>query len=149
MNSAQKLRVLNKFNNIPIQDANESCGYREDFEITGVPRDVVRLIFQKAIEINNKKLLSEFPATLDTYLTSSYSNPKICHSVKVKQTGSISCECDSKCLRFAAYKICSHSLALAIKLDVVDKFFDYLLKKKQKYINNNIGNCRLPDWSGN
>ncbi len=106
MNSAQKLRVLNKFNNIPIQVANESCGYREDFEIPGVPKNVIQLIFQKAIKINNKKLLSEFPGTLDTYLTPSYSNPKICHSVKVKQTGSISC--DSTCPQFAAYKICSH-----------------------------------------
>jgi hypothetical protein len=94
--------------------------------ITSVPPGALQSVFQKASQLVNDNKVTLVPGSEDKVVVASAANVYIV----VKGNGS-SVKCDkTKCVGFATYGICSHSVAAAHYLHCLPDFVSFFKKQE-------------------
>jgi hypothetical protein len=118
-----KIKQIQKLNNVSVVELEkESCANEMIPNLSNVPPNVTRSIFEKAFSIfNTPGLVAPAPGKTDVFLTPSHSNPNTYHSIQVFKK-SLKC---IDCPQFKTFAICAHSIAVALKIDALDTFIEY------------------------
>ena len=122
----------------------------ETSEIISVPFPILCQIFQKADDLHKDdtriwKLPGQTAAAV-TWMAASTHNPESPHTVKTWTNGRV--ECDRKCVQWCTHGLCSHSIAVAEKAGILQKFMRWFNGKRRQPKLTALADVNMPSSSG-
>ena len=99
--------------------------------------------------MKNAKSITAAPGDDDTcFLVSSESSKTLFHRININlKTGQVACDVKT-CLSYKTFKVCHHSLAVAVQKKVTTKFADWHNKQKVDHILDKMVAFNLPKGTG-
>lgn len=114
-----------------VQDDSGSSGFSDcPLDSLAVPPHLKDSIWKKANDlVQDEGAIVQAPGDESAWCIKSYSNKRP-HYVRKSKCGGFLC--DEQCLSFKSMKLCSHTVALAVKMDCTSKFVKWFQTMKRK-----------------
>ena len=133
MTSEQRQRRIVKFMKATVQESDQESSSSDSvcpLDPLSIPLNLKKPIWKKAKElVEDDTAIVQAPGEDTAWCVKSYSNKRP-HYVRMAKCGGFIC--DEQCLSYKSMKICSHTVALCIKLNCVDKFVKWYRTMKCK-----------------
>ena len=148
MSTQQRQRKIDRFMKAAVQDdfdqpSDCSC----PLDVLSLPPHLKTSLWEKANDlVNDEAAIVRAPGDADecAWMVKSYSGKRP-HFVKASKCGF---SCDEQCMSFKSMKLCSHTIALAIKKDCVDKFLRWYRTMKYQPNFTTIAEAGKPSTAG-
>ena len=103
------------------------------FMICNIPQSICEEIREHVnLLLNTKECITAGPLGSDIFLVKNFKKPKEPHQVQYDQKKqSLRCQA-STCPRYKSFSVCSHTLAIAFKLNIISSYI-----KRAEWINSN------------
>ena len=125
----------------------------ENSQIISVPYSVLKELFPEASHIlhSPNSLVQSPTLTLearkeDLWFVASKEDASRPHSVKVSDTGRVTC--DERCIRWARHNICSHTVAVAEKAKMLAKYLQWFRNRRKTGTSTKMAEIGAPKTSG-
>ena len=109
------------------------------FTICNIPQSICEEIRERVnLLLNTKECITAGPLGSDIFLVRNFKKPKEPHQVQYDQKKqSLRCQA-STCPRYKSFSVCSHTGAIAFKLNI---FASYIKKAERRNSNNALTNA--------
>lgn len=131
MTADQRRRKIERFMRAAVQDHSEKPGSSDcPLGTLAIPQQLKESIWKKAQDlVEDETAIVQAPGDGNAWCVKSYSNKRP-HYVRKSKCGGFLC--DEQCLSYKSMKLCSHTVALAAKLDCMSKFVKWFCTMKCK-----------------
>ena len=108
------------------------------FTICNIPQSICEEIRERVnLLLNTKEYITAEPLGSDIFLVKNFKKPKEPHQVQYDQKKqSLRCQA-STCPRYKSFSVCSHTVAIAFKLNI---FASYIKKAERRNSNHALTN---------
>ena len=109
------------------------------FTICNIPQPICEEIREHVnLLLNTKECITAGPLGSDIFLVKNFKKPKEPHQVQYDQKKqSLRCQA-STCPRYKSFSVCSHTVAIAFKLNI---FSSYIKKAERRSLNQALTNA--------
>ena len=125
----QRQRKISRFMKAPVEVSSNRISLTENpINTLNLPENIRDSMWEKAQDLaRDETSIVKAPGSENGWMIKSYSN-KQPHYVRLSNSGGISC--DDLCLSYKSLKICSHTLALAVKEIFISKLLKWYHTQK-------------------
>ena len=168
MNKQQRENAFKKFCNAPLEDDNDAAvdvlesqaGQNAgntlllqnlsvqvaQSSITAIPPAILTEIFVEANQLlEDEQTMHKFGQDGSYYVQDTTRKGRALH---VKRCGRCDVSCESSCLRWSSYKLCSHTIAVAQKEGILGDFIKKYAKSKRQPNLTNLAKQDVPKGCG-